>query len=358
MIRPLRDINDEFRAELAAEAPPDRTLPPAGGKADAADPIATFDAAPKRTVGRRLPRHAIPILIAVVAIILIVFAGVFALRGTPAQEDASDASNRTQEDGAPGADAEAGEGSAPAPDEGAGEYDSALESLENEINSLRESGETGEDADLSGAVDAPSRTDIAALYGCVVGAVEAEAVIRDATAAADGLLLRRDLIERIDAHLAADAGGKAVSLPSDTVINSDLSFTALTEPANALIDAVNAGFESADRLPEVIDLRRRAYEIYPLRVLKKLLAIDYEDWGLYCTLTGRSAADAFDAFIHAIEYRVAYLRDLPPESESRRAELRRIGGTYAALAEIDEPDAARARHAARLADCFYDMATR
>jgi tetratricopeptide (TPR) repeat protein len=349
MIRPLSDINNEFRAEIADAPFSAQDVRPSVGNDDVADLVSTFETAPKTKAGRKPPRYAIPIAIAIVAIILIVIAGVLALPNAPAQEDASGTPNQAQDDAVPGdgADAES-EGSgetADPPDPEATEYDSALESLENEINALRESEAADEGSDLSGA---------AALYGCVMGLARADELLGEMDAGA--LPPRRTLIEWIDAHFADGTGGDSPALPPDAEINSDLTFTSLTEPANALIDAINAGALSADRLPEAIDLRRRAYAIYPVRVLKKLLAIDYEDLGLYYGAAGRPAAEVLDAFVRSIAYRVEYLRELPQGGEGRRVEIRRIAGTYAAIAEIGGLGAEHRRHAAWIADGLFELA--
>ncbi|MDR2355272.1 MAG: hypothetical protein LBE16_03655 [Clostridiales Family XIII bacterium] len=359
MIRPLAEINAEYRAEIAAASPPAQAVFAPGENDAAAGPISTFGAEAKAVAppGRKLSRYTIPIALAVVAIILIFVAVVLILGDALPEGEASEGARQTQEGGESGADvsgADVETGEVP----GAERYDSALESLENEIDSARES-ETGTDADAHGAdiEAAPGRADVAALYALVVGAAQADAVIRD-TAAVGDLPHRRDLIERIDAYFLADADGDAVSLPSAAAINSDAAFTSLTEEANALINAVNAGLAPPDRLSEVIDLRKRAYGIYPVRVLKKLLAVDYTDLGMYYAADARRVDAALDALVRAIEYRVAYLRDLRSESGDRRAQLRRIGGAYAEIAAIVGSDDARKRHAAYIAECFYEMAAR
>jgi hypothetical protein len=111
-------------------------------------------------------------------------------------------------------------------------------------------------------------------------------------------------------------------------------------------------------LEEVIDLRRRAYELYPVGALTKLLAVDYENLGLYCIAAGRPASDSFDAFINAIRYSVDDLRALQPESSDWRAALRRVSDIYAEISEIGDLDADRKRHAAFIEDCLHTLATR
>jgi hypothetical protein len=363
MIRPLHDINDEFFAE-AAETPP---LPGDAQSPDENEDVAelvssfAFPAEAKAKTGRKPPRYIIPIVTAIVAIVLIVAAAVFALRDSPpAQGASSNDTSGTEDAGNAKSEEEGDAASGP----GEGEYNSALDNLENELNDMRDSGEGDTESSDAERADATSANDAstggsAALYEYLIAR---EYVEKAASAAARDALLspetRRELIERIDARLSDGAGKNAVTLPADEEINSDTAFTSLTEKANALIDAVNAGRENGSRLPEVIDLRTKAHAIYPLRVLKKLLAIDYEDFGLYCASSGRPAEESFDAFLNSVKYRTAYLRELRRGSGAYGAEIRHIGRVYAEIAEIGGMDAERRRHAELIAACLYEMAAR
>jgi hypothetical protein len=371
MIRPLSDINDEFRAEIAETPLSARDARSPDGNDDVAGLVSSFgaEAEPKAEAKspRKPPRHIIPIACAIVAIILIIIAATVLWNGfaPPAErDDPTGGVSGTQSDGdaegTESADAEP-EGQAGAePDLGEGEYDSALDNLENELNEARKSQDA--DAGLSGTSDAGGALasgGVAALYTDLVAREYIEELVSVAELGAlPSQENRRRLIEGIDARFSDGADGNSPVLPADEVINSDPEFTRLTEAANALINAVNAGRESGSRLSEVIDLRSKAYAIYPIRVLEKLLAIDCEDFGLYCAASERSAEEAYDSLIRSVKYRTEYLRELPYGSGAYYAELRRVGKTFAEIAEIDGADAERKRHAAWIADCLYELAAR
>jgi hypothetical protein len=363
MIRSLLDINEEFRAEVADAPSPAQGIPTSDGNGDVARLVLSFKEDAKTPPRRKLSQRAALIAITVVAIILILVAVFLAVKLTPANEDIpSDGTDRTPaggEIGADASDADAGGKDVAATGVEEGAYNSALESVENEINALRDSGETDAGAETSdaGAKDSFSQSGLLALYGGVVGSDRIEDADTDRVVDASPQR-RQALIERINAYLSADAAAVAVSLPSDTEINSDTAFTSLTAPANALVNAINAGLAGSDRLPEVIDLRKNAYAIYPVRVLKKLLAIDYEDLGLYYIASGQPSEETFDAFLFAVKYRVEYLRDLHPGSGDRRAQMRRVGETYANIAQIDGTGEDHKRHAELIAACLYELAER
>jgi hypothetical protein len=386
MIRSLGDINDEFRAEISETPAPAQDLPPQGENDDVARLISSFEfdateaaeaadateAAPKPEAAfetrRKPPRRVVLIVCAIAAIILVIAAAVLIGSGS-AQENPPDRESGMQDggdaEGAADDGAESKEQGDAAGGLGEDEYNSALDNLENEINEMRESREDGADTeDAADAADAaageaPASDGVAALYrDLIAGEYIAEAV---SVAESDALSSREDrrtLIARIDARFSDNADKETVPLPSDAEINSDVEFTKLTEAANALVDSVNAGRESGRRLPEVIDLRTKAYAIYPIKVLKKLLAIDCEDFGLYCAAAEGSAAESFDSFVNAVKYRTEYLRELRYGSGDYCAELRRIGRVFAEIAEIDGIDAARKRHAAFIAACLYELAAR
>ncbi|MDR2088093.1 MAG: hypothetical protein LBP73_01930 [Clostridiales Family XIII bacterium] len=345
MIRPLSEINEEFRAEIT-DAPP-----LAQENDDVAGLLPSFkedgDAKPVRS----LPLYKIPIAIAIVAVILMIIAAFIAVKGMPAREDVSDGAGLPQAGTDASGAASESEGDAAAQGLGEGEYDSALESVENEINAARESQGTGEGEDVSDAEARSSLTkmELAALYLYILGPDRMEDADLSTEAEVEPSRKSR-LAERIDAYISERASEGAMSLPTDEEINSDLEFTDLTEPANALFDAINAGRADRSRLPEVIDLRERAYEIYPVRVLKKLLAGDYEKLGLYYAPT--RAMEAFDAFIYAIKYRMEYLSEFPPGSAVHRAERRLVANIFAEIAEIDGLDAAYKWHAELIAGCL------
>jgi hypothetical protein len=363
MIRPLSDINSEFRAELADAFPPARDIPATGGNEDVADLVSALRETPKTEIGQSPPRYAIRIAIAIAAIILMIIAAVLLVKiFTPAT--GGDPANETQGGADAGAESDGPNAVTPGSEEG--EYNSALENLENEINSMRESQEddgaadtSDASADTSAGAESPSgaeasQAELAALYRDLIAPEHLAEILPLVTEGNDAA--RDRLTEQINARLLDGADKLAVSLPSDEEINSDTEFTNLTEPANALVDSINAGFTPGSRLPEVIDLRTKAFEIYPLRVLKKLLAIDYEDLGRYCAGAGRPAADAFDAFLNSVKYRTDYLRELSPESGVYYTEIRRIGRTFTNIAELGGADAGLRRHAELIAACLFEIA--
>ncbi|MDR1573398.1 MAG: hypothetical protein LBS24_03755 [Clostridiales Family XIII bacterium] len=385
MIRSLNEINDEFRVEVAETLFPAQAVQPQDRNGDVADLVSSFEseAKPKPEAGverrRTLLRRIIPIVCAIVAIILIIVATVLVLNLPASARETSGNANgtQTQDEGGAGDAARADAGSAEqggaAREPGEGEYDSALESLENEINDARESAEAGANASDAAEGDANASDTaegdasgeafayggVAVLYRDLIAWEYIDEAV--SITEPDALLSqenRRRLIERIDAHFSDRAGKDAPSLPTDEEINSDLEFTNLTEAANALVDAVNAGRESGGRLPEVIELRTKAYAIYPLGVLKSLLAIDFEDFGLYCVAADRSAAEALDSFISAVKYRTAYLYERPYGSDAYYAEIRRLGRIFAGIAEIGDADAAHKRHAELIAACLREMTAR
>jgi hypothetical protein len=357
MIRPLADINEEFRAEIAAASLSAQDAPVPGENDDAAGLASSLDKEARtgpRTV-RKLPRYTIPIAVAIVAIILIFVGAALALGGTPPPESVSEGASGTRD--AFVSVAGAGEVSGAA-EQGAGARDSASENAENDSNAARESEEErGADPGAAGGEAAIAKPGIAALYGYIIGFAQLEDA--DMNADADAMRQRRQsLIERINAYFPDDAGEDAALLPSDARINADAAFTSLTESANALTEAVIAGREHWERLSEVIDLHRRAYELYPLPVLKTLLARDYAHFGQRLSASGQHAEEAFDAFVYSIIYRVECLRELPPESDARREEIQRIGTAYASIAAIDGLDAECRRHAAWIGDCLSEPEVR
>jgi hypothetical protein len=340
-------LQDAYSSQDAQEA---------GGNDDVADLVSALKETPKTKIDQKLPRYAIPIGIAIAAIILVVIAVVLLVKTfTPAT--GGDSANEAR--GGADAGAESDDRNAVTPGPGEDEYNSALENLENEINSMRESQEEGgesDTSDVSSGAESRSGTDtgLAALYKDLIAPDHITEAISRMTEGNDSA--REWLIGQINARFLADAGKSAISLPSAEEINSDAEFTSLTEPANALVDSINAGRTAASHLPEVIDLRTKAFEIYPLRILKKLLATDYEDLGRYYAGAERPAADAFDAFISSIRYRTDYLSELSPESGVYYVEMGRMGRTFTNIAEFGGVDAELRRHAELIAACLFEIA--
>jgi hypothetical protein len=344
MLKSLSDINSEFRDELTDASPPVVNADVTGL---AASLTAISGAA---GLSRKLPRNALPIAGIIIGAILIIIAIVMILSLSTPPEDVADSVNQTQGDAA-AADT-GGENAATSE----GEYNSALENLENEINSMRELQGEGGNADLSDAdIEAAlAEMEIASLYLYILGLGLMEDA--DMNTESDMRSLRKDhLAERIYVHITENSESSSViTLPANEEINSDLEFTNLTEPANALIDAINSGRESRSSLPDVIDLREKAYSIYPLRILKKLLAADYEELGLY--YSSINVPEAFDVFIRSVKYRMEYVGELRSDSNARRIELRRAGRTFSEIAEIGDLDAASKWHAELIAACLFEMA--
>jgi hypothetical protein len=390
MIRPLSDINEEFLSEIIGAQPlaPDISTPDAnddvgdliasletsagdfaaspyaepapyaepdsGANDDAGDIAASIGEESRSKTGApgglKLSKELVSIVGIIIGIILIIVAALMLVESSSGLH--GDDANSADQGASDNANADAGSGGETA-GPGAGEYDAALDNLENELNDVRESQEEGETADLS-LVESESlaETNIASLYLYILGDERMESA--DADTASEITAARKEhLTERIDAYISDEAKREAASLPSDEEINSDSEFTSLTVPANALINAVNAGREDRAALPEVIDLREKAYGIYPLRVLKKLLAADYEDLGLY--YAPAHASESLDAFIYSIKYRMAYLSELHPESGAHRTEIGRVGRTFTEISEIRDLDAARKWHAKLIASCLFDL---
>jgi hypothetical protein len=301
--------------------------------------------------GPKLSREFISIAGIIIGIILIIIAAIILIESSSglygdAANDADMTNERVSADAVSEPDGEIAE-------PGEGEYNSALDNLENELNTVRESQQEGGEEDLSVVEsDSLTETNIAPLYLCILGDEFIESA--DTNTASEIPASRKDhLTERIYAYILYEANREKTALPSDEEINSDLEFTNLTEPANALINAVNAGREDKALLLEVISLREEAYGIYPLGVLKKLLAADYEDLGLYYAPV--YASESFDAFIYSIKYRMAYLSELNPESGARRTEIGRVGRTFTEISGIGDLDDARKWHAKLIASCLFDM---
>jgi hypothetical protein len=365
MIRPLREINEEFFAEIADAASPPQDVPPSVDEDDAEDLPLPFEGEAEEKPKRSLPRHALPIAIAVVAIILLIIAAILNLKGAPSSgaearegvsggagsppsgADVSGGAGESGEAAESGGNAEAGVEAAPVPELDEGAYDSARESVEAEIDAAREAGE-GADAAANESVASLAEIEIAALYLYILGPGRVEDADLNAEPDADPSRASH-LADRISARISEMASADAAPLPPDDAINSDSEFTSLTKRANALINAINAGREAKSRLPEVIDFRERAYAIYPVRVLKKLLASDYGYLGSH--YAPDNASEAFDAFVYAIKYRMEYLNELPYAGDAQREELGRVAGIYAKMAEIEGLDAALKRHAAFISDC-------
>jgi hypothetical protein len=354
MIKSLSDINSEFRDELpdASLLAPD--MPASGSNDDVKGLAASLKAVPAVSgLSRKLPRNALPIAAVIIGAILIIIALVMILNlSTPLEDDAGNVS-QTQDGADAGVNADTDGEDAAQGDE----YNSALDNLENEINSMRDSQEEGGSADLSDAdVEAAvvGEIEIASLYLYILGLGLMEDA--DINTESDMRSLRKNhLAERINIHISDDlVNSDATALPADEEINSDLEFTNLTEPANTLIDAINAGRESRSFLPDVIDLREKAYSIYPLRVLKKLLAADYEELGSY--YSSNKEPEAFEMYILSVKYRMEYLGELRSDSGARRTELRRVGRTFAEITEIGDLDAAIKWHAELISSCLFEMA--
>jgi hypothetical protein len=272
--------------------------------------------------GRKQPRNALPIAGAVVgAVLIITVAGMFIGDFSAPHGDAPDGVGRARDSGA----------------------------------DVREgTGLSAEDAETETETDT-GEAEIALLYLYILG----DGFIKGADAKTEPEISpsrKSSLAGRIDAYMSEEAGKAPASLPTDSEINSDLDFTNLTEPANALIDRINAGREDKGLLSEVVGLREKAYSIYPLRVLKKLLATDYGELGAYYAPAHKE--EALDAFICSIKYRMAYLGELRGGSAARSAEIRRVGGTFAEIAEIGGLDAGSKWHAELIASCLSDMAAR
>jgi hypothetical protein len=392
MIRSLSDINEEFLSEIigAQSLAPDISAPLEIGDTasyandDVEDLIASLETGPlpgaddiappldeeskpeymsgsrsntSAPSGPKLSREFVSIAGIIIGIILIIIAAVMLVESSSGLR--GDAANGADQTGSSDASADAGPGDETAgpPGEnaepGAGEYNAALDNLENELYAARESQGEDEEADLS-LVESESLAEmnIASLYLHILGDEHMESA--DINTASEIPPERKyHLTERIGAHISDEASREAASLPSNEEINSDLEFTSLTEPANALINAVNAGREDKAAMLEVIGLREKAYGIYPLSVLKKLLAADYEDLGLY--YAPAHASESFDAFMYSIKYRMAYLSELHPESKAHRTEIGRVGRTFAEISEIGDLDAARKWHAKLIASCLFDI---
>ncbi|MDR2132593.1 MAG: hypothetical protein LBP30_04520 [Clostridiales Family XIII bacterium] len=360
MIRPLSDINEEFFAETVDAGLPAQDVSPHVEGDDAADLMSSFEEESETKPHRSPLRYAIPVILALAAILLLVMAIMLGMR----DGDASDRKDVSADAVSPpsGADVseDAGESGETAAGAGGDSDSGANADSDSDANADSDSDAS---ADSDEGTDAPSadlsaslaEVEIAALYLYILGPGLAEDADLSADPAAEPSRTSR-LADRIDAHISEMAGKGAATLPPNDEINSDLEFTRLTEPANALVNAINAGREAKSRLPEVIDLRERAYAMYPVRVLKKLLAVDYEDFGSHCAPD--NASEAFDAFVYAIKYRMEYLSELPYAGGAQRRELGRVAGTYAKIAEIEGLDAAIKRHAAFIADCLYGPAAR
>jgi hypothetical protein len=373
MIRSLSDINREFRAEMAdassplpdapQDAYPSQDAQEADGNDDVTDLVSSLNKTAKEKRRPKLLRYTILIAIVFVAVFLIIMASIL-VNALMSPDVSSNPTGQMQDGLGDGVDSESDGRDPVAPGLEEDEYNSALENLENEVNSMRESQEEGggtDTSDVSSDAESRSETDasyvgFAALYKDLITPEHISEAIPLMTEGNDSA--REWLIERINARFLADADRNAPSLPSGEEINSDAEFTNLTVPANALVDSINAGLTAGSRLPEVIDLRTKALEIYPLRILKKLLATDYEDLGCYYAVVGHPAADAFDAFINSIEYRTDYLSELSPESGVYYAEIGRIGRTFTNIAEIGGADAGLRRHAGMIAACLFEMAAR
>jgi hypothetical protein len=343
---------------------------------DVDDLIGDPDGAPngKPAGGRKLSGRTFSIAGIIIGIILIIVAIVMLVEGSSALNgDASGGGEQTQV-GDADPDAESGDGIT-ASGVGEGEYDSALDNLENEINSARESQtESGAatPSEASGGTDAAvtdtavtdaagtdaSEIEIASLYLYMLGLkLMEDADVSNVNTGSDISPARKThLIERIDAYISEESDGDAISLPTDEEINSDSAFTGLTAPANALVNEINAGRESRKMLPDVIDLRERAYSIYPLRILKKLLAGDYEELGSY--YAPAYASEAFDAFIYSIKYRMEYLSDLRLGSDAHSTEMQRVGRTFTRISEIGGLNDASKWNAELIASCFFEISAR
>jgi hypothetical protein len=391
MIRSLSDINKEFLSEIIGSHTLEPDISPPDANSDVGDLIASLEAekapapvadsgtggfAPAQTLGAddfatsadaesgpayipdsisktkglgglKLSKQFVSIAGIIIGIILIIVAAVMLLESSSGlYGDAANDADQTR-NGRIGADADA---DVELPGE-----DVVSNAGEDEIDSENGRGEI-DNADLSDAAakDAPAETKVASLYLYVLGDERLEDA--DMNTSSEILPSRKNhLAERIEAYISEETKRKSLSLPSDEEINSDAEFISLTVPANEMVDAVNAGCEDKTRLLEVIDLREKAYGIYPLSVLKKLLAVDYEDLGLY--YAQNYSSESLDAFIYSVKYRMEYLSDLHPESGARRAEIERVGKTFTEISKIEDLDAERKWHAKLIASCLFDIST-
>lgn len=142
------------------------------------------------------------------------------------------------------------------------------------------------------------------------------------------------------------------SEPDDALINGTKDFTDKTRRANQIEQEVQ-GWD-VDSLNKIIWLREEAYDIYPTKSLRHLLASDYHDRARSFLLQ-KDWHSAYEYYLKSIQYEILYIRLLPEINDDYYKHLYNIAVLYQCIGDIPVIDEVYKTEAYYLSACFFEL---